>query len=318
MIKLAIVSPCYNEEAVLDSACARISDVLRDLMGKGKVSQDSYVLYVNDGSKDRTWKVIERLSKENSLIRGISLGANVGHQSAIMAGMMTAKEDSDVVITIDADLQDDLHAIEEMVDAYEQGYDVVYGVKTKREADPVMKRVTAEMFYKLQEKMGLKTISNHADFRLMSKRALFQLAKYDEANLYLRGIIPMLGFPSTTVKDEISPREAGESKYTLSKMLNLALDGITSFSIRPIYCVLYLGIGYLFVSLLIALYVAWSMIWGITQSGWPSIMLSIWLVGGSILIALGIIGLYVGKTFMETKKRPRYNITEKTGNSDLS
>lgn len=310
---LAIVSPCFNEEAVLPESSKRITDVLGSLIQKGKVAEGSFVLYVNDGSTDRTWQIIRQLATGNSLIKGISLGANSGHQNAIMAGMMTAKDFSDAVITIDADLQDDLNAIEEMVDAYAEGYDVVYGVKTSRKADPVMKRLTAAAFYKLQQNMGMKTVYNHADFRLMSKRAIDQLACYEERNLYLRGIIPALGFPSTTVKDEIKPREAGESKYTFSKMLSLALDGITSFSIRPIYWILYLGLAYMVVSVFIGLYVAWSIIFGEVERGWSSLILSIWIVGGSILIALGIIGLYVGKTFMETKRRPRYNITDSIG-----
>lgn len=310
---LAIVSPCFNEEAVLPESSKRITDVLGSLIQKGKVAEGSFVLYVNDGSTDRTWQIIKQQAVGNSLIKGISLGANSGHQNAIMAGMMTAKDFSDAVITIDADLQDDLNAIEEMVDAYAEGYDVVYGVKTSRKADPVMKRLTAAAFYKLQQNMGMKTVYNHADFRLMSKRAIDQLACYEERNLYLRGIIPALGFPSTTVKDEIKPREAGESKYTFSKMLSLALDGITSFSIRPIYWILYLGLAYMVVSVFIGLYVAWSIIFGEVERGWSSLILSIWIVGGSILIALGIIGLYVGKTFMETKRRPRYNITDSIG-----
>lgn len=310
---LAIVSPCFNEEAVLPESSKRITDVLGSLIQKGKVAEGSFVLYVNDGSTDRTWQIIRQLATGNSLIKGISLGANSGHQNAIMAGMMTAKDFSDAVITIDADLQDDINAIEEMVDAYAEGYDVVYGVKTSRKADPVMKRLTAAAFYKLQQNMGMKTVYNHADFRLMSKRAIDQLACYEERNLYLRGIIPALGFPSTTVKDEIKPREAGESKYTFSKMLSLALDGITSFSIRPIYWILYLGLAYMVVSVFIGLYVAWSIIFGEVERGWSSVILSIWIVGGSILIALGIIGLYVGKTFMETKRRPRYNITDSIG-----
>lgn len=310
---LAIVSPCFNEEAVLHESSKRITAVLDSLVQKGKIADGSFVLYVNDGSTDRTWQVIKQLAAGNSLIKGISLGANSGHQNAIMAGMMTAKDFSDAVITIDADLQDDINAIEEMVDAYAEGYDVVYGVKTSRKADPVMKRLTAAAFYKLQQNMGMKTVYNHADFRLMSKRAIDQLACYDERNLYLRGIIPSLGFPSTTVKDEIKPREAGESKYTFSKMLSLALDGITSLSIRPIYWILYLGLAYMVVSVFIGLYVAWSIIFGEVERGWSSLILSIWIVGGSILIALGIIGLYVGKTFMETKRRPRYNITDSIG-----
>ena len=235
MIRLAIVLPCYNEEEVLTLTARQLNKLFNDLKCKKKISADSFALFVNDGSHDSTWDVICRLHNEYPFVKGLNLAHNVGHQSAIYAGMMKAKDMSDAVVTIDADLQDDLDALCQMVDEYEKGYDVVYGVKTQRKADPFMKRLTAAAFYKMQEKMGLKTINNHADFRLMSRRALQQLSRFEESNLYLRGIIPMLGFPSTTVADEIKPREAGSSKYTLSKMLNLALDGVTSFSIRPIY-----------------------------------------------------------------------------------
>lgn len=313
MFTLAIVSPCYNEEAVLERSAQRLSALLAQLSAQGKVSPRSFILYVDDGSTDRTWVMIERLARENPQIRGISLGANVGHQYAIMAGMMTAKDRADAVVTIDADLQDDLEALRRMVDEYEQGYDIVYGVKTQRDADPAWKRLTAAAFYRMQRSMGLKTINHHADFRLLSRRALEQLSRYDESNLYLRGLIPMLGYPSTTVADEIRPREAGESKYTMRKMLNLALDGITSMSTRPLHLIVYLGVAYLLVSFAVALYAAGRWLLGSGSVGSSELMLlSLWFIGGSILVALGLVGLYVGKAFVETKRRPRYNIVKET------
>ena len=214
MIKLAIVSPCYNEEEVLEQSAARLTALFDELVGKEKISADSFVLFVNDGSKDRTWNIIKKLHKENPYVKGMNLARNVGHQSAIMAGMMTAKDWSDAVVTIDADLQDDLNAIEEMIDAYTAGYDVVYGVKVSRQADPLLKRLSATAFYKLQRRMGVESIYNHADFRFLSRRVLEQLSHYQERNLYLRGIIPLLGFPSTTVDDVIRERTAGSSKYS--------------------------------------------------------------------------------------------------------
>ena len=250
MIKLAIVSPCYNEEEVLEESTTRLTALFDDLVAKKKISADSFVLFVNDGSKDRTWSIIKQLHRTNPYIKGMNLARNVGHQYAIMAGMMTAKDWSDAVITIDADLQDDLNAIEEMIDAYTQGYDVVYGVKVSRQADPMLKRLSATAFYKLQHRMGVETIYNHADFRFLSRRVLEQLSHYQERNVYLRGIIPLLGFPSTTVDDVIRERTAGTSKYTVRKMFSLALDGITSFSVKPIYGIVYLGIIFVFISIL--------------------------------------------------------------------
>ena len=250
MIKLAIVSPCYNEEEVLEDSAARLTALFDELVAKEKISADSFVLFVNDGSKDRTWSIIKKLHGTNPYIKGMNLARNVGHQYAIMAGMMTAKDWSDAVITIDADLQDDLNAIEEMIDAYTQGYDVVYGVKVSRQADPVLKRLSATAFYKLQHRMGVETIYNHADFRFLSRRVLEQLSHYQERNVYLRGIIPLLGFPSTTVDDVIRERTAGTSKYTVRKMFSLALDGITSFSVKPIYGIVYLGGIFVFISIL--------------------------------------------------------------------
>ena len=310
MIKLATVSPCYNEEEVLEHSVERLTQLFNHMIAEGKISNDSMMVFVNDGSKDRTWEIIEQLHAENRFVKGINLSRNVGHQNAIMAGMMTARKWADAVVTIDADLQDDLGALEKMVDECNTGYDIVYGVKVSRKADPLMKRLSAEAFYKMQKSMGVESVFNHADFRLMSRRALDMLAGYHERNLYLRGLVPMVGLKSTTVDDVISEREAGQSKYTLKKMLNLAMDGITSFSVKPIYIILYMGILFMVVTLMIALYVVRALILGTAVSGWASLILSIWFVGGFILIALGIVGLYIGKIYTEVKGRPLYNIQE--------
>ena len=310
MIKLTIVSPCYNEEEVLPISAEKISQILLNLIEKKKISEDSNWLCVNDGSKDKTWNIIEELHKEFNFVRGLNLAHNVGHQFAIMAGMMTAKDWSDAVITIDADLQDDTNCIEKMVDAYSEGYDVVYGVKVSRKADPLLKRISAQAFYKLQESMGVSMVYNHADFRFLSKRVLDALQSYPERNLYLRGLIPMIGFPSTTVDDAISEREAGVSKYTLSKMLNLALDGITSFSVKPLYFVTYIGVLFFAISFLIGIYVAYSLIVHSAVQGWASLMVSVWFVGGAILVAIGIVGTYVGKIYSEAKGRPKYIVQD--------
>jgi glycosyltransferase involved in cell wall biosynthesis len=311
MIRLATVSPCYNEEEVLETSAARLTELFQDLIQAEKISKESMIVFVNDGSSDRTWDIICNLHKSNPMIRGINLAHNAGHQNAIMAGMMTAKDWADGVITLDADLQDDyLHCIPEMIDAHENGYDIVYGVKVSRQADPMLKRMSAQAFYKLQSKMGVKSIFNHADFRFMSRRALQMLSGYGERNLYLRGLIPMIGLPSTTVADSISEREAGKSKYTLKKMLNLALDGITSFSVKPIYYVIYMGLLFILVSLCILVYVVHAVITGTAVPGWASLILSIWLVGGMVMIALGAVGVYIGKIYEEVKHRPLYNISE--------
>lgn len=313
MIRLATVSPCYNEELVLEQSVERLTTLFEELIAKHKISSDSMIVFVNDGSRDRTWEIICQLQKQNKFVRGINLTRNVGHQNAIMAGMMTAKEWADAVITIDADLQDDLNAIEKMVDAYGEGSEIVYGVKVQRKADPLLKRISAEAFYKLQASMGVESIMNHADFRLMSKRALDLLSQYHERNLYLRGLIPMLGLQSSQVDDVISERTAGQSKYTLSKMMNLALNGITSFSIKPLYSIVYMGLFFLFVSFCIGIYVLHALIAGTAVPGWASLILSIWLVGGFILIGIGTVGVYIGKIYAEVKGRPLYNIKEIVG-----
>jgi len=310
MIKIAIVSPCYNEEDILGISAKQLEVLLKSLMDKKKISSDSFVLFVDDGSTDETWNIIKNLHRENTLFRGLKLAHNVGHQYAIMAGMMTAKDDCDGLITIDADLQDDLDAIEKMIDAYTEGNDIVYGVKVSREADPLLKRISAMAFYRLQKQMGVDCVFNHADFRFMSRRALDMLSQYHEKNLYLRALIPQIGLKSTMVDDVISERKAGSSKYTLSKMLNLALDGITSFSIKPIYLIMYLGTFFLIVSLLIIVDIIYSIITGVNVPGWASLMISIWFVGGVCLLATGIVGLYIGKIYKEVKGRPLYNIEE--------
>lgn len=309
-MKLAIVCPCYNEEEALPGSIRRLAPLMERMQEEGLVTADSFVLLVNDGSRDRTWEVITRLHGEYSWVKGLNLAHNVGHQNAIMAGMMTAVQYADGVVTIDADLQDDIECIPKMVREYLAGYDVVYGVKVSREADPFLKRFTATAFYKLQRRMGVRTVYNHADFRFLSKRVVEELARYGERNLYLRGIIPMIGFPSTTVDDVISEREAGKSKYTLRKMLTLAMNGITSFSVTPIYAILGVGGVFVLISIAIGIYVLVSLLSGNAEHGWSSLMLSLWFIGGVILLSVGMVGLYVGRVFIETKNRPLYHIQE--------
>lgn len=313
-MRLAIVSPCFNEEAVLAASAARLTELFDDLVSKGKISPDSFELFVNDGSKDTTWNVISDLHDQNHYIKGLNLSHNVGHQNAIMAGMMTAKDLADVIITMDADLQDDLNAVEKMIDAYNEGNDIVYGVKVSRTADPVLKRMSATAFYKLQSSMGVECIYNHADFRLMSKKALDMLSCYHEKNLYLRALIPQIGLKSTTVEDVISERTAGKSKYTLGKMLNLALDGITSFSVKPIYYIVYTGVLIVllgFIGIIIDIIIAMTS--GVNVPGWVSIMLSMWFIGGLLMMSIGAIGVYIGKMYKEVKARPLYHISDFLG-----
>ena len=310
MIRLATVSPCYNEEEVLSHSVERLTALFERMIAEGLISSDSMMVFVNDGSRDHTWQLITELHHNNKYVRGINLSRNVGHQNAIMAGMMTARAWADAVVTIDADLQDDIECIPQMVRELEQGNDIVYGVKVSRQADPMMKRLSAQMFYKLQSKMGVESVYNHADFRLMSRRALDMLADYREHNLYLRGLIPQVGLQSTTVDDVISERYAGQSKYTLKKMLHLALDGITAFSVKPMYAIFYLGWLFLFVALGIGIYVVHALITGTAVPGWASLILSIWIVGGFILISIGITGVYIGNIYTEVKRRPLYHIAE--------
>ena len=310
MIRLATVSPCYNEEEVLRHSVERLTALFERMISEGLISADSMMVFVNDGSRDRTWQMIRELHDENKYVRGINMSRNVGHQNAIMAGMMTAREWADAVITIDADLQDDIECIPQMVRHFEAGNDIVYGVKVSRDADPPMKKFTAQAFYKLQSSMGVESVYNHADFRLMSRRALDMLADYKEHNLYLRGLIPQIGLQHTTVDDVISERYAGQSKYTLGKMLQLALNGITAFSVKPLFLIFNMGIVFLIIAFCIGIYVVHALIVGTAVPGWSSLILSIWLVGGFILISLGIVGTYLGQIYTEVKRRPLYHITE--------
>ena len=310
MIKLATVSPCYNEEEVLRHSAERLTALFERMIADGLISPDSMMVFVNDGSRDRTWDIIRELHAENHFVRGINLARNAGHQNAIMAGMMTARDWADAIVTIDADLQDDIECIPQMVRHFTDGNDIVYGVKVSRQADPLVKRMTAQAFYKLQNSMGVESVYNHADFRLMSRRALDMLATYKEHNLYLRGLIPQIGLRSTTVDDVISERYAGSSKYTLGKMLGLALNGITAFSVKPMYAIFYLGQVFLLIALCIAVYVAHAWIVGTAVPGWSSLILSIWFVGGFVLTSLGIMGVYIGKIYVEVKQRPLYHVAE--------
>ena len=310
MIRLATVSPCYNEEEVLRHSVERLTALFERMIAEKLISSDSMMVFVNDGSRDRTWEIIRELHAENKFVRGINMSRNVGHQNAIMAGMMTAREWADAVITLDADLQDDIECIPKMVKDFEAGNDIVYGVKVSREADPFMKKLTAQTFYKLQSSMGVESVYNHADFRLMSRRALDMLSTYKEHNLYLRGLIPMIGLQHTTVDDVISERFAGQSKYTLKKMLRLALNGITAFSVRPLFLIYNIGILFLAIAFCIGCYVVYSLVVGTAVQGWASLILSIYLVGGFILISMGIMGTYIGQIYTEVKRRPLYHVAE--------
>ena len=308
--KLIIVSPCYNEEAILRYSANTLTSFLKRVIALGKIAPSSRILYVNDGSRDRTWSLIEELHKDNSFVEGLSLAKNVGSELAVMAGMMAARERADVVVTIDADLQDDVEAIEEMINHYLEGCDIVYGVKTSREADPWLKRITAEGFYRLQQNMGINVIFNHTNFRLMSKRALEALSEYSERNLYLRGIIPQLGFRSAEVEDVIRERTAGESKYNYTKLLLLAVDGITSFSTKPISFIVGMGLFSLLISIVMAIYVLVSYVEHLSVPGWASLMLSLWFIGSMLLLSIGVVGQYIGKIYIEVKARPRYHIDQ--------
>ncbi len=310
MIRLATVSPCYNEEEVLRHSVERLTALFERMISDGLITSDSMMVFVNDGSRDRTWQIIRELHAENKFVKGINMSRNVGHQNAIMAGMMTAREWADAVVTIDADLQDDIECIPQMVRHFEAGNDIVYGVKVSREADPFMKKFTAQAFYKLQSSMGVESIYNHADFRLMSRRALDMLATYPEHNLYLRGLIPQIGLQHATVDDVISERFAGQSKYTLGKMLRLAINGITAFSVKPLFLIFNLGVLFLIIAFCIGIYVVRALIIGTAVPGWSSLILSIWLVGGFVLISLGIVGTYLGQIYTEVKHRPLYHVAE--------
>jgi len=306
---LYIVVPCYNEEEVLEETTKQLKVKMQSLIASKKISKDSRVMYVNDGSRDKTWELIVKISKEEKLFTGISLSRNRGHQNALLGGLMTAKKYADIVISMDADLQDDINAIDEMIDKYYSGCDIVYGVRSARKTDTWFKKTTAEGFYKFMKLMGVDIVYNHADYRLTSKKVLDNLETFDEVNLFLRGMFPLIGYKSDIVYYERKERFAGESKYPLKKMLNFAWDGITSFSVKPIRLVLNLGIVIFLLSIAMIIYSIIRKVLGYTVDGWTFIVCSIWLVAGIQMLSLGIIGEYIGKVYNETKRRPRYIIS---------
>ena len=307
---LYIVVPCYNEEDVLPETSRRLREKLEGLMAAGMISEKSRVLFVNDGSRDKTWSLIEALHEENHLFSGVNLSRNRGHQNALLAGLMTARERCDMAISMDADLQDDVDAVDGMLERYYAGCDIVYGVRSSRKKDTFFKRFTAEGFYRVMNFLGAETVFNHADYRLMSRRALEGLAEFREVNLFLRGIVPMIGYTAGTVEYERGERFAGESKYPLKKMLAFAMEGITSLSTKPIRYITGLGFLIFAVSILMLIYsiVRWAT--GATILGWASVICSVWAIGGLILLSLGVIGEYIGKIYLETKGRPRFLIRE--------
>lgn len=307
---IAVVIPCFNEEAALPITVKQLFGVIDGMCENGLISRDSYLLCCNDGSTDRTWQVIQQLHSENKRVKGVSLAHNRGHQYALLAGLMAVRGHCDAAISIDADLQDDINAIPEMIKKYLQGYEIVYGVRASRATDSWFKRTTARAFYSLQKKMGLDTIYDHADYRLMSNRALDALSEYGESNLFLRGIIPQIGLSNAIVTYDRHERVAGESKYPLKKMLSFSIDGITSFSSRPIRMILALGVLLLILDVAMSIYVFISYFGHAAIPGWTSLMLSVWFLGSIILIALGVVGEYIGKIFVEVKHRPRYYISE--------
>ena len=306
--RLAIVVPCYKEELVLHETTSRLTQVLDDLVKDDLIATNSYILYVNDGSTDNTWNIISELHEANKYVNGVNLAGNVGHQNALVAGLSSAVENCDMAISIDADLQDDVNAIREMVVKYYEGCDIVYGVRQSRQTDTWFKRTTALGFYSLMKSMGVKSVYNHADYRLMSQRALRQLLRYRERNLFLRGMVPTIGYKTDCVYYDRAERFAGESKYPLKKMISFAFDGITSFSVKPVHMVLYFGIVFLIVAFSIFCFVMYSLFRGNAVPGWTSLMLSVWFCSRCILLGLGVVGEYVGKIYVEVKDRPRFNI----------
>ncbi len=309
---LYMVIPCYNEEQVLPITAPMFLDKIKELVRKDKINDKSRVMFVNDGSKDNTWEIIKELAKEDEHFVGITQSRNRGHQNAVLAGLMEAKELCDITVSIDCDGQDDINAMNDMVDAYAEGCEIVYGVRNKRDTDTFFKRFTAESFYKLLNSMGAEVVFNHADYRLVSSKVLKEFANYKEVNIFLRGMFPLVGFKSTSVYYARNERIAGESHYPLSKMLSLAFDGITSLSIKPIRIITGFGIFVAFISLALIVYSIVQHFLGNTLGGWTSTMIAVCFLGGIQLISLGVIGEYVGKTYMETKQRPRYIISERT------
>lgn len=314
---LYIVIPCYNEEEVLAETKSRLLKKMTDLISNKTIAENSRIVFVNDGSKDKTWELIASFHAETPLISGINLSRNRGHQNALLAGLLTCASYADMVISMDADLQDDINAVDEMVAKYYQGIDIVYGVRNKRATDSFFKRFTAESFYRLMNMLGANTVFNHADYRLMSKRALKGLAEFKEVNLFLRGIVPMIGYPTDSVFYERSERFAGESKYPLTKMLAFAIEGITSLSIKPIRIITGVGCLAFMFSIFYFIYILVQYFSGNTIAGWSSMTASVWLLGGLILLSIGIVGEYIGKIYLETKARPRFIIQDFLNEEDL-
>ena len=310
MDKLYLIIPCYNEEEVLHETSKRLLDKMNTMIERELIHKDSKILFVNDGSKDKTWSIIEELHNQNDIFSGVNLSRNKGHQNALLAGLMTAKEYADMTISLDADLQDDIDVIDKFVEEYYSGSDVVYGVRSSRETDTFFKRTTALGFYKFMNTLGVDVVYNHADYRLMSKRALEGLSEFKEANLFLRGIVPLIGYKFSIVEYERHERFAGESKYPLKKMLTFAWDGITSFSVKPIRIITSLGFFIFFISFIAIIYSLVSKFMGNAQAGWTSLTASIWMIGGIQLLSLGVIGEYIGKIYTETKRRPRFIIKD--------
>ena len=308
---LYIVVPCYNEEEVIDETTKRLTEKLKNLIMTERISEKSRILYVNDGSKDNTWAIIERLYNENEFVTGLTLSRNRGHQNALLAGLFEAKEHADMIISMDADLQDDIDVIDKFVDEYYNGSQIVYGVRKSRKTDTFFKRTTAIAFYKLMRMMGVELVYNHADYRLMSKRAVEELEQYKEVNLFLRGLVPLIGFESSVVEYDRGKRYAGESKYPLKKMIFFAIDGITSTSVKPIRMITALGFITAFISVIFLIYVIIGHLIGHTVLGWTTIIVLVCLFGGMQIMCIGIVGEYVGKIYLETKKRPRYIVEEK-------
>lgn len=313
---LYVVIPCYNEEEVLPETASRLKEKMNALIKQGKINEMSRLVFVNDGSKDKTWEIIKSYHDEDKLYQGINLSRNRGHQNALLAGLMTVVQHADMIISMDADLQDDINAMDEMIDCYHGGADIVYGVRNKRKTDTFFKRFTAQSFYKLMNLLGAQTVYNHADYRLMSKRAVQGLTEFKEVNLFLRGIVPMIGYNTQNVYYERNERFAGESKYPLKKMIAFAMEGITSLSVRPIRMILNFGIIISLIGALYLLYSFFAHFTGRTVEGWTSIVASVWLLGGINLLALGIIGEYIGKIYMESKERPRFIVETYLGDSD--
>ena len=314
--RLFIVIPCYNEQEVLPITAPMFLEEIRGLISAGKVAADSRILFVNDGSKDRTWEIIQSLSRENPVFQGLCLSRNRGHQNALLCGLMEAKDLCDITISIDCDGQDDIRAMDQMVDEYLQGAEIVYGVRSSRETDTFFKRFTAQTFYRLLNRMGADTVYNHADYRLVSSRVLKEFANFKEVNIFLRGMFPLVGFKSTSVYYERNERLAGKSHYPLKKMLALAFDGITSLSVKPIRIITGIGVGVSGISFLLILYALIAWIAGRAVAGWASTLIVVASLGGIQLISLGIIGEYIGKIFLETKHRPRYIVSERTEEMD--